>query len=202
MTQTTEPALSGRFIHALQFAGHIHSAQRRKGGDVPYLSHLMAVSALVMDYGGTETEAIGALLHDAPEDCGGRPMLAQIHATFGEEVAGIVEGCTDTFDYPKPAWRPRKEAYIRHLQDAGDSTRIVACADKLHNLTCTVRDLRQDPGPGYWKRFSAGRESQLWYYGGCLDAFSAGKPPPMLAEYRMLFREFTELCDQARPVSP
>ncbi|MCX7166636.1 MAG: HD domain-containing protein [Rhodocyclales bacterium] len=92
------PTLSSRYLHALQFAGHIHADQRRKGIGTPYLSHLMAVSALVLDFGGTEDQAIGGLLHDAAEDCGGRPMLERVRATFGPDVATIVEGCTDTFD--------------------------------------------------------------------------------------------------------
>ena len=196
--KSATPAYSSSLLHALQFAGHIHAEQRRKGGDVPYLSHLMAVCALVLDYGGSETEAIGALLHDAAEDCGGKEMLAKVRNTFGEEVAGIVEGCTDTFEDPKPDWRPRKEAYVAHLKEANDSVRIVACADKLHNLLCTVRDLRQTPGAEYWNRFSAGRDSQLWYYEACLDAFSTGNEPPMLPEYRIVFKEFGILCKVGR----
>ena len=194
MTQAGfSPTLSSRYLHALQFAGHIHAGQRRKGIGTPYLSHLMAVSALVLDFGGTEDEAIGGLLHDAAEDCGGRPMLERVGATFGSGVAAIVEGCTDTFEDPKPDWRPRKEAYVAHLREAPDSTRTVACADKLHNLLCTVRDLRAKPGADYWKRFSAGRERQDWYYQACLDAFVFGKPPAMLSEYRIVFDEFCTL---------
>ena len=67
--------LSAKFALALQFANEIHSTQVRKGQGVPYVSHLMAVSALVLEYGGDETQAIAALLHDSAEDCGGKPML-------------------------------------------------------------------------------------------------------------------------------
>lgn len=193
-TKTDPPAYSGRFMRALQFASHIHSTQRRKGGDIPYFSHLMAVSALVMDHGGTENEAIGALLHDAAEDCGGKPMLAQIRSVFGDEVADIVDGCTDTFEEPKPPWKPRKEAYIRHLRSASDAVRIVACADKLHNLSCCVRDLRQNPGPAYWERFSTGRDEQIWFYESCLDAFKEGHAPAMVGEYQIALNAFKDLC--------
>ncbi len=192
-TTTDQPTYSSRFIYALQFASHIHATQRRKGSEIPYLSHLMAVSALVMDYGGTESEAIGALLHDAAEDCGGRPMLDRIRATFGTEVANIVDGCTDTFEEPKPTWKPRKEDYIRHLRTASDAVRTVACADKLHNMTCTVRDLRRDPDPAYWSRFSTGRDDQVWFYQSCLGAFKEGKPPAMLDEYEITLKAFKEL---------
>lgn len=188
------PAYSSSFLHALQFASHIHAEQRRKGGEVPYLSHLMAVSALVMDYGGSETEAIGALLHDAAEDCGGREMLERIRMTFGDKVAAIVDGCTDTFEDPKPDWKPRKEKYIAHLRTASDSVRLVACADKLHNLLSTVRDLREGPGPDYWKRFNSGREDQIWFYRGCLEAFRQRRAPAILGEYEIVFREFEELA--------
>lgn len=189
------PAYSSSLLHALQFAGHIHAEQRRKGGNVPYLSHLMAVCALVLDYGGSEAEAIGALLHDAAEDCGGREMLEKVSNTFGHKVAEIVEGCTDTFEDPKPDWRPRKEAYLQHLADASDPVRTVACADKLHNLLCTVRDLREQPGPGYWSRFTAGRDEQIWYYQGCLDSFRKGNRPPMLNEFEIVFTEFQKLTN-------
>lgn len=201
MSRTTGPAYSSRFVHALQFASHIHSHQRRKGGEVPYMAHLMAVSALVLDYGGTETEAIGALLHDSAEDCGGYAMLAQVRSAFGEEVATIVAGCTDTFEDPKPEWRPRKEKYIAHLAKASDAVRIVACADKLHNLTCTVRDLRGNPGDNYWSRFTVGRKDQDWYYDNCLGAFSLGKPPAMLQEFEIAFKEFRAITTQAHPMS-
>lgn len=186
--------ITGRFLRALQFAATVHGGQVRKGSGVPYLAHLLAVCALVLDHGGDETEAIGALLHDTAEDCGGRAMLRKVQEAFGKEVAAIVEGCSDTLDTPKPPWRPRKEAYVAHLADATDAVRTVACADKLHNLLCVVRDLRAAPGPGYWQRFNAGREDQLWYYRACAQAFSAGRPPAMLDEYRQTLREFESLA--------
>src|ERR1039458_6716836 len=113
MSVKKESALvSPRFALALQFANEIHSTQIRKGLGAPYISHLMAVCALVFEYGGDETQAIAALLHDSAEDCGGRPMLETVRVLFGDNVAKIVESCTDTFDDPKPDWRPRKEAYL------------------------------------------------------------------------------------------
>ncbi len=112
------PLLSPRFALALQFANEIHATQQRKGAGAPYISHLMAVSASVLEYGGGETEAIAALLHDAAEDCGGRPMLEAIRVMFGDAVADIVEACTDAMEEPKPAWGPRKEAYVAHLAGA------------------------------------------------------------------------------------
>lgn len=135
---------------ALQFANQIHAAQVRKGLGAPYISHLMAVSALVPEFGGDADQAIAALLHDAAEDCGGRPILETVKVMFGPGVASIVECCTDTFDEPKPTWRPRKQAYIERMKREPARARLVVTADKLHNLSNTIRDIRTQ-GATAWK---------------------------------------------------
>ncbi len=167
-----KPLLTSRFALALSFANAIHSTQLRKGGGIPYVSHIMAVSASVLEYGGGETEAVAALLHDSAEDCGGRPMLEIVRAMFGEDVASIVESCSDTYDVPKPEWRPRKEAYIAHLREASSGAKLVAGCDKLHNLNSTLKDLRKNPPADYWDRFNAGAAEQLWYFNACTDALA------------------------------
>jgi (p)ppGpp synthase/HD superfamily hydrolase len=106
--KSEDSLLTSRFALALSFANAIHNKQVRKGAGIPYVSHLMSVSASVLEYGGGETEAVAALLHDSAEDCGGKPMLEMVRAMFGEDVALIVESCTDTFADPKPEWKPRK----------------------------------------------------------------------------------------------
>lgn len=184
-----EPFFTPRFALALQFANQIHARQRRKGADVPYVAHLMAVCALVLESGGDEDEAIAALLHDAAEDCGGRPMLESVRVIFGDRVADIVAACTDTFDDPKPAWRPRKAAYVARLASAPPSVKRVAGADKLHNLTTTLHDLRADPPPEYWRRFAAGPAAQAWYYGECAKALAGS---PFGADFGRAYEEFLQ----------
>src|SRR5262245_39191214 len=122
---------SPRFEEAFLHANRVHADQMRKVTQTPYVIHLLGVAALVGEYGGDEDQVIAALLHDAPEDQGGRAQLEEIHRTFGARVARIVEGCTDTFDDPKPPWRARKEAYIQHLATAPAEVLIVSAADKL-----------------------------------------------------------------------
>jgi hypothetical protein len=191
--KNTAPLLSPKFALALQFANEIHSTQTRKGLGAPYISHLMAVSALVLEFGGREEHAIGALLHDAAEDCGGRPMLETVRLLFGEKVAEIVEGCTDTFDDPKPAWKPRKEAYIAHLEEASDDVKLVAAADKLHNLACTYHDI-QAGGMETFSKFTTGKDEQIWYYRACLDGLKArGKPLRIFQAYEEQVRSFETL---------
>src|SRR6478672_6825650 len=127
-------ALSKRFDDAFQFASELHRTQLRKSSDIPYIGHLMAVCAIALEYGATDDEAIAALLHDAVEDQGGAPVLAEIRDRFGDDVAAIVAGCTDTDEVHKPSWWPRKERFIERLATAPYSVRLVVAADKLHNV--------------------------------------------------------------------
>jgi (p)ppGpp synthase/HD superfamily hydrolase len=175
--------LTQRFDRALAFAADLHRAQQRKGTTIPYVSHLLAVASLVLEHGGSETEAIAALLHDAVEDQGGLPTLSRIADEFGEEVAAIVAGCTDADVVPKPPWRARKEAYIAHLAHASESICLVSAADKLHNLRSIVSDY-QMLGEELWGRFNGKREGTLWYYQQLVDAFrsSALAKPRILQE--------------------
>ena len=181
------PLLSPKFALALQFANQIHSTQVRKGLGAPYISHLLAVSALVMEFGGTEEQAIAALLHDSAEDCGGQAMLDAVRVTFGDNVASIVQACTDTMETPKPPWRARKQRYLDAMRDKSPATKLVVCSDKLHNLSNTLRDIGAE-GIGPWRtRMEAtangAAEKQLWYYTGCLAALSDGWSNPLLNEF-------------------
>lgn len=131
--------LSGEFEEALVYAAVIHAGQVRKGTDVPYFAHLLGVASIALEYEANETEATAALLHDAVEDAGGKGRLEDIRQRFGEAVAEIVAGCTDTDVIPKPPWRERKEAYVRHISTAPPSVRLVSAADKLYNARHSPR---------------------------------------------------------------
>ena len=105
-----------RFADALNYTARLHANQSRKGTPIPYISHLLSVTALVIENGGDEDQAIGALLHDAVEDQGGLSRLEEIRTRFGLGVAEIVDGCTDAYQTPKLPWRQRKEDYLLHLR--------------------------------------------------------------------------------------
>jgi (p)ppGpp synthase/HD superfamily hydrolase len=158
-----EPALGKRLEEAFCYAAMLHSKQKRKGSDIPYIAHLMAVCALVLEQGGDEDQAIAALLHDAVEDQGGKPTLEEIRRRFGERVGRLVESCTDADTIPKPPWRRRKEDYIEHLQAASPEVLVIVLADKLHNARAILRDYHM-LGDKLWQRFNGGKEGTLWYY--------------------------------------
>jgi (p)ppGpp synthase/HD superfamily hydrolase len=185
--------LTHRFEEALLYATRLHSDQLRKGSCVPYISHLMAVAALTLEYGGGEDEAIAALLHDAIEDQGGPATRAEILRLFGPRITAIVDGCTDTDEHPKPPWRARKEAYIAHLAKAPRPVRLVSACDKLHNARSLARDYRMC-GESLWIRFSGGREGTLWYYRAIVDALQTCEQDLLVQDLDRAVRELESLA--------
>lgn len=185
--------LSKRFADALILAHELHAGQVRKGTAIPYVSHVMAVAGIVLDNGGDEDEAIAALLHDAVEDCGGAPVLADIRRFFGDRVAGIVAACSDTDQMPKPPWQARKEAYLDHLRDASASVRLVSAADKLHNARAILADYREI-GEALWDRFNATRAQTLWYYRALVDAFAAHGSSSLVSELARTISDIEHLA--------
>src|SRR6476660_7979769 len=177
MTMTDATVLTDRFDRALLYATHVHGGQVRKGTSTPYVAHLLAVAATVLEYGGDEDLAISALLHDSVEDQGGKARLEDVRNRFGDRVAQIVEACSDSLvdtgkGESKAHWRERKEAYIKHLRTADTDILLVSLADKVHNARAILRDLRHpEIGERFWSRFSQPREDTLWYYGSLADVF-------------------------------
>ncbi len=182
--------LGRRFRRAFLFAAEKHAKQARKASTIPYLAHLMGVSSLVLEFGGDEDMAVAALLHDVVEDCGGKPMLAQVRRRFGSRVARMVEGCTDSYVIPKLPWRERKESYIRHLKNADAETRLVSAADKLNNIRSILADHRAD-GEAVWERFNGGREGTLWYYRTLLEEFLR-QPNRLVKEFEIEVSELEQ----------
>ena len=186
-------AYTEKFEEALLYAARVHRDQTRKGTNIPYVTHLLGVAAIVGENGGTENEVVAALLHDAPEDQGGEARLEDIRERFGDEVAAIVAGNTDTFENPKPPWHERKEAYVAHVRNAPKSVRLVSAADKLHNARSVLADLRSVGDP-LWQRFNGGREGTLWYYRALVEAFETAGSNPVVEELDRVVGELEHLA--------
>jgi (p)ppGpp synthase/HD superfamily hydrolase len=179
--------LSERFDDALLFTARHHRTQLRKGSQVPYMSHLMSVSALVMEHGGTEGQAIAALLHDAVEDAPagqGGAVLAEIRERFGDAVADMVAACSDRLNDSgerKGTWQERKQAYVDGLPHKALDALLVTAADKTHNGLCIAADVRRY-GPGFWSTFNASRDELLWYYTSVERTVAERLPDSSIAE--------------------
>lgn len=181
--------LSERFQKGFELAFELHGNHERKGSGVPYMGHLLGVTAIVIDDGGTENEAIAALLHDGPEDQGGLATLERIRRDFGDEVADIVKALSDTFEEEKPEWKQRKEDYLDKLRqtpddDLGSKILRVSLADKIYNVRAIAFDYDVE-GEKVWDRFSASMEDSLWYYKSLGEVYSEklGSDGPLIKAY-------------------
>ena len=187
MSDRPSVVLSARYADAVRYAAEVHADQPRKGTSVPYVAHLLGVSALVLEAGGDEELAIAGLLHDAAEDHGGEGRLADIRSRFGPRVAAIVRACSDSLaaeGEAKEGWEARKREHLVRLAVAPDDVLLVWAADKVHNGRAIVTDL-ESSGPSAMTRFHAAPDRVLWYYRANLDLLAGrGIPDALLVPLR------------------
>jgi (p)ppGpp synthase/HD superfamily hydrolase len=183
----------------------VHRAQKRKDTDIPYVGHLLGVASIVIDHEGNEEEAIAALLHDAPEDQGGKKTLDEIRRQFGNRVAAIVDACSDSLAVAperKADWFTRKKAYLRHLAgNRNSSVLLVSVADKLHNVRSMLADY-QIVKERLWRRFNpqAGKIGSILYYRSLLDIYLS-TPEPRINRIAIALRETLRELEDASEAS-
>ncbi len=181
-----------RFSDAVAFAAELHGGQNRKASGAPYLAHLLGVAAIVLEHGGTEDEAIAALLHDAVEDQGGAAVREEIRRRFGDRVAEIVDGCSDTDQIPKPPWKDRKKTHLERLRCADPSILLVVAADKLHNARALLRQYRIE-GEALWVQFRGGRQGTKWYFRSVVELLKQSLDSPLVEELESAVAELEQL---------
>ena len=166
--------LTNRYDEALLYAHELHRTQTRKGTSIPYIAHLMTVSALVSNMAATKTR-----LSQHCARCGRGPGRGR-HARRGQEtlrdgVATIVSDCTDSWTEPKPDWRPRKEAYLALLPSKSPARCSSRFADKTHNAEAILFDyLELDDA--LWSRFNGRAAGTRWYYAALAQVFAKAMP--------------------------
>jgi (p)ppGpp synthase/HD superfamily hydrolase len=152
------------YERALRLAAQAHRRQNRKGSDVPYITHPVHVSVILLRYGFPAEVAIAALLHDVVEDQG--VGLTEIEESFGGRVAEVVAALselkTDAQGNERP-WEVRKREAVACMRQASLEAVVVKVADALHNLRSTALDLREG-GAKTWRRFIRGPEGTLGFY--------------------------------------
>jgi (p)ppGpp synthase/HD superfamily hydrolase len=150
---------------AIETALKSHAGQQRKGTDIPYAVHPLAVGMILAGAGCSDEVIAAGILHDTIEDTA--IAIDQIQAMFGDKVASLVAACSEP-DKSLP-WEIRKRQLIASMKNAVPDVRVIACADKLHNLRTMVRD-RELVGEDFWNRFNRGRSAQAWYYKEFVEA--------------------------------
>jgi (p)ppGpp synthase/HD superfamily hydrolase len=188
ISNPTTTQLTDRFAHAFAYAFSLHRHQRRKVRPIPYIAHLMSVAALVLEDGGSEDEAVAALLHDAVEDQGGEATRSQILQQFGPEVVAIVDACTEPPRQPGQGWRQHKQRYLNQIQQADESAQRVILADKAHNLRSLLINLDMQ-GDSIWGRFAGTKEDYLWLYQSLGELFEMSVPGSLINQVRLSIQQ-------------
>ncbi|MEH2154950.1 HD domain-containing protein [Nostoc sp.] len=186
LNSINKPKLTTRFEEALVYATQLHAQQVRRISGVPYVSHLLSVTALVLEDGGSEDEAIAALLHDAIEDQGGRRTGEIIRQKFGDKVADIVETCTESDAVLQPSWKERKQKYLENISQGSPEVLRVALADKVHNArsNLTEWDLYGDKA---WNKEQ--RQRNLWFYRSVIEVAQTLTDSRLVEELRRIVKQ-------------
>ena len=165
---------------ALKTAAKVHEKQYRKGTDIPYITHPVAVGMILMKAGYSEELVAAGILHDTVEDT--ELSLQDIEQLFGRNIAQIVEGCSEPDK--SLSWEDRKKQTIEYLRTAPEEIRVVACADKLHNIRSIASDIEQF-GEQVWGRFKRGKEQQEWYYTHVIESLGLQSNFQLLDELKI-----------------
>src|SRR5688500_975838 len=142
---------SDRINHAFAFAAKHHDQQVRKGTRLPYLTHPANVAVILTRYGRDDDTVVSGILHDVIEDCVRSGYTSEARRRragekFGETVLTTVVAVTGTREAPDGSefsYEERKADYLERLAQADDRARWVGAADKNHNASSILADLKR-----------------------------------------------------------
>lgn len=169
---------------AIMFATKAHEGQVRKVSGMPFIFHPLAVGCLLADAGEDEDVIVAGILHDTVEDT--EVTLVQIRETFDDNVAELVDGCSEN---KALSWEERKAETIAFLETASEKVCVVTCADKVHNLLVSVEGIKEQ-GEDFFVHFNKGYEDQKWYYGSIKQVLQTRIPEhPLCKTYVEVFEK-------------
>jgi (p)ppGpp synthase/HD superfamily hydrolase len=200
----TVTGYSDAINHALAFAAKHHDRQVRKGTKLPYLTHPANVAVILARYGRSNETVVAGILHDVIEDCVRdgytSEMLEQrIGDKFGAKVLETVLAITyrrHDDDGVELSTEDRKADYLERLSEASEEARWVCAADKVHNASSIISDLRRTIDPEtVWSRFGGGKGATVRWYRQVFDRLRAvGFDAPIMAELDAVSSELQKLA--------
>jgi len=197
--QTPSPLNSARWCQAVKIATEAHSLQYKRGTETPILYHPLAVASWVLKCGGSEDQAIGALLHDAV--CDSPELLKTLSTEFGSKVSDVVQAFQDPTEVPAGVtmvgdteWARSKKMYLHKMSELPSDVLLVIACEELHELSEWVIDYSVN-GSAMFSRFQkANRMEWFWYYKECLRIFMKGLTEDshraLLTEYAARLKRF------------
>lgn len=204
MRQMTVTGYSDVINHALAFSAKHHDRQVRKGTKLPYLTHPANVAVILTRYGCDIETVVAGILHDVIADCVRdgytREMLEQrIGDKFGGKVLDTVLAVTyrrHDDDGVELSTEDRKADYLERLSDASEEARWVCAADKIHNASSMLADLRRTIDPEtVWSRFSGGKVATARWYRQVYERLGeVGFNAPIMAELDDVSSELQKLA--------
>ena len=190
--------------HAFAFSAKHHDRQVRKGTKLPYLTHPANVAVILTRYGCDNDTVVAGILHDVIEDCVRegytRAMLEQrIGDKFGPNVLDTVLGVTyrrHDDEGVELSAEERKSDYLNRLSEANEKARWVCAADKVHNVSSIIADLRRTIDPEtVWNRFGGGKASTAGWYRQVYERLrEVGFDAPIMAEFDTVSGELKKLA--------
>ncbi|MBN1466557.1 bifunctional (p)ppGpp synthetase/guanosine-3',5'-bis(diphosphate) 3'-pyrophosphohydrolase [candidate division KSB1 bacterium] len=181
--------MNRQYQKAIEFAAKAHDGQKRKGDDIPYVSHPFAVAFILHSQDCHQDIVIAGFLHDTVEDTA--VTLLDIREEFGAAVAELVGIVTEP-DKRLP-WEQRKTYMIETIKFTKRDAKYLSCADKLHNLISLQLSFERR-GEEIWNRMSRGYAEQKWYAESMLQSLFYGlaetELKPMFYEYERIVRDF------------
>jgi (p)ppGpp synthase/HD superfamily hydrolase len=202
---------SDRINHAFAFAAKHHDQQVRKGTRLPYLTHPANVAVILTRYGQDEDTVVAGILHDVIEDCvrdgyTSETLRSRIGEKFGTDVLSTVLAVTECRigpDGSELSYDERKSDYLRRLADAGDRARWVCAADKIHNASSVLADLRRTEFPeSVWSRFKSGRDTPRWYRQVYQRLAEVGFQAPIMDELKSVAEALEQAAASAEAPKP
>jgi len=165
---------------ALDWAAVWHREQKRKypgGADVPYVSHVAGVAAILSRHGFREEVVAAGALHDTIEDCG--VTHATLAEKFGSDVADLVRHVSE--EDKSLSWEERKKAYLEHFSTKPWEAQAITLADKIDNFQSILVCKASWGDP--WAMFKRGKDAQVGRFEDLLERAKKLPPHPLIDEY-------------------
>lgn len=141
----------------------VYQKQKRKGKDIPYITHPLTVGLILARAQAREDVVVAGILHDTIEDSVPEKKVSRemLEERFGMDVADLVESVSE--NTKELSWEERKRNAREHIKTFSTDSLLLKTADIVANTTELIIDHITD-GDDVFARFNAPKERTLAHY--------------------------------------